>query len=66
MPHQYNFLVNLIAGIVAGLTPGIDAGDCVCRVGGFGVCAGGFFPDAALWCRPLVHQQGLFSPHWMA
>ena len=33
----------LLAGIVAGLALGIDAGDCGCCVGGFGVYAGGFF-----------------------
>ncbi|MDD5024594.1 MAG: hypothetical protein PHN79_05775 [Methanoregula sp.] len=32
----------LIAVIGAGLTFGIDAGDCACCVGGFGTDAGGF------------------------
>ena len=33
----------LLAGIVAGLTIGIDEGDCACRFEGFSVYAGGFF-----------------------
>jgi len=33
----------LIAGIGAGLIPGIDAGDCAFCFGGFGVHAGYFF-----------------------
>jgi len=38
----------LIAGIGAGLSLGIDAGDCACCVGGGGLRAD-FFRDAGLW-----------------
>jgi len=33
----------LIAGILTGLTFGIDGGDCACCIGGFGTYAGIFW-----------------------
>ncbi len=54
----------LIAGITAGLTLWIDAGDCVCCFGGFGVYAGGFSGALLVALAGGARVEGLGGMLW--